>query len=239
MAIPNEVRKAIYICFLERIDGEYIICPLALRTPSDIFTGLTRAAAEAARDDPMGGISDTTPFDDNPNLAVILTFTDPDPGGTHFDARRLGVWTDVTDEVKVVTVLDRADPDRAHIVARITFDNEKFDEPPDGEWVRLAVRHTGRSQETLGAKGNRKFRSFGSVFVQVFTEAGERMLVADCIAQKIVEVFDDLTCIVPGVVPGSEPSALVFEAASSSEGGPEGKWNMVIVEAPFSYDDVK
>ena len=32
------------------------------------------------------------------------------------------------------------------------------------------------------------------------------------------------------------PSALVFEAASSSEGGPEGKWNMVIVEAPFSYD---
>ena len=46
---------------------------------------------------------------------------------------------------------------------------------PNGEWVRLAVRHTGRSQETIGGKGNRRFRSFGLVFVQVFTEVGERM----------------------------------------------------------------
>ena len=59
--------------------------------------------------------------------------------------------------------------------------------------MQLAVRHTGRTQETLGAKGNRRFRSFGSVFVQVFTEVGERTLVADCIAQAIVEVFDAVT----------------------------------------------
>ena len=114
--------------------------------------------------------------------------------------------------------------DRAHI----TSDNEKVDEPVVGAWVRLAVRHTGREQESMGAVGNRRFRSYGSVIVQVFTEAGERTLEADCIAQKIVEVFDVKSF-----------DGLTFEAAISSEGAPEGKWNMVIVEAPFAYDEVK
>ena len=114
--------------------------------------------------------------------------------------------------------------DRDHI----TSDNEKVDEPVVGAWVRLAVRHTGREQGSMGAKGNRRFRSFGSVFVQVFTEAGKRTLVADCIAQAIVDVFD-----------AESFDGLAFEAATSSEGSPEGKWNMVIVEAPFTYDEVK
>ena len=127
---------------------------------------------------------------------------------------------DPTAEGYVSTILDRK--------KRITFDNEKFVEPTDGRWVRLAVRHTGRSQETLGGKGDRRFRSFGLVFAQVFTEAGQHMLVADCIAQAIVDVFDAVTF-----------DGLAFEAATSREGGAEGKWNMVIVEAPFAYDDVK
>ena len=106
----------------------------------------------------------------------------------------------------VITVLDRD---------RITFDNEKFDEPTNGEWVRLVVRHTGRSQETLGAIGNRRFRSFGLVFVQVFTEVGARMAVADCIAEAIVDVFDDETFTVPNPQAGSGTTSLAFEAAIS------------------------
>ena len=30
---------------------------------------------------------------------------------------------------------------------------------------------------------------------------------------------------------------LTFEAAVTRESGAEGKWNMVIVEAPFAYDE--
>ena len=249
MASPNEARKAIYMRFIDGIKdgGELSLSCLALRTPPDEFTGGDRADAIDAIDD-VNGISDLAPFDADRNLAVILTATDPEPDEKYYFALRPKppppppttppdpaplVWTNVTDEV---TVLSRAlEPPPGAMLhgspslsRRITFDNEKFDEPIDGRWVRLAVRHTGRSQESLGGEGNRRFRSYGSVFVQVFTEAGERTLVADCIAQKIVEMFDVKSF-----------DGLAFEAASSSEGGPEGKWNMVIVEAPFSYDEVK
>ena len=118
---------------------------------------------------------------------------------------------------------------------RITSDNEKFTEPAGGEWVRLAVSHAERTQETMGGTGNRRFRSSGHVFVQVFTEAGKRSLQADCVADAIVKVFDAVTLIPPP--PGIE--CLTFEAANSREGGADGKWNMVIVEAPFTYDEVK
>ena len=238
MAIPNEARKAIYLRLRDKIEGDDIIFPLVLRTPADMFTGTTLAIAEMARDDLMSGISgpDLDLFDKDRNLAVILEVTDPalapDPDeNCYYYARRPEpppppttpppdpvplVWTDVTHEV---TVLDRK---------RITSDNEKFVEPPAGEWVRLAVRHTGREQESMGGTGNRRFRSYGSVFVQVFTEAGGRTLKADGIAQAIVDVFDVESF-----------DGLAFEAAFSSEGDPEGKWNMAIVEAPFAYDEVK
>ena len=111
---------------------------------------------------------------------------------------------------------------------RISYDNRDFSPPSGGAWVRLAVRHTGRSQETLGAKGKRRFRSFGFVFVQVFTEVDSNMKDADRIAKAIADIFDAVTF-----------DGLAFQAASSREGDVDGKWNTVIVEAPFSYDDVK
>ena len=187
-------------------------------------------------------------FDDNRNLAVILTVTGTDPEERYYFARRGNPkdWKDVTDEV---TVLNRAlkPPPGARLRGslsqgrRITFDNEKFNEPTDGRWVRLAVRHTDRLQDTLGGEGDRRFRSSGSVFVQVFTEVGDRMLVADCIAQAIVDVFDAVTFNVePNEFREVDPTpSLTFEAATSRESGAEGKWNMVIVEAPFSYDEIR
>ena len=111
---------------------------------------------------------------------------------------------------------------------RITFDNEKFNEPDDGEWVRIAVRHEVRIQDTLGKETNRRFRSSGSVFAQVFTEAGSRMAVADSISNEISDVFDAVNF-----------NGLTFTAASYRESGTEGKWNMVLVEAPFSYEQIK
>ena len=111
---------------------------------------------------------------------------------------------------------------------RIALENEKFKEPAGGKWVRFVVRHSGRLQNTLGRPSNRRFRSFGSLLAQVFTEAGSRMMEADRIAKAIVDIFDNESF-----------SNLDFQAAVSREGGPDGKWNMIVVEIPFEYDEIK
>ena len=69
---------------------------LLLRTPPDTFNGATRTAAETARD---AGITDTTPFDDNPNLAIILTWP-VTPTNTVYQVRRGSAWADVTGVVR-------------------------------------------------------------------------------------------------------------------------------------------
>ena len=65
---------------------------LLLRTPADVFTEATRAAAETARD---AAITDTGPFDDNPNLAIILAWP-ATPTNTVYQVRRGSAWADVT-----------------------------------------------------------------------------------------------------------------------------------------------
>ena len=111
---------------------------------------------------------------------------------------------------------------------RINFDNEKFAEPMSGEWVRLVVRHQVRIQITLGKNGNRKFRYTGVVFAQIFTEADTKTLTSDTIAKSISDIFDAVSF-----------EGLDFQASASRESGPGGKWNMVIVEAPFTYEERK
>ena len=69
---------------------------ILLRVPNDVFNGATKVAAETARD---AAITDTTPFDENPALAIILTWpvvvTD-----TVYQARRSNAWADVTGVVR-------------------------------------------------------------------------------------------------------------------------------------------
>ena len=69
---------------------------IILRTPVDMFNGATRTAAETARD---AAITDTAPFDDNPSLAIILTWpvvvTD-----TVYQVRRNDAWADITGVVR-------------------------------------------------------------------------------------------------------------------------------------------
>ena len=110
---------------------------------------------------------------------------------------------------------------------KIVFENEK-PTPLVGDFVRLQVLHEGREQITLGKKGNRKFRSSGTVFAQIFTGAGESMSRADSMAKSISDIFDAVSF-----------EGLDFQAATSRESGPAGKSNMSIVEAPFSYEERK
>ena len=64
---------------------------IAFRTPRDIFNGANRAAAEALRD---STITDTTEWDDDPILGIILTWPVV-VANTIYQVRRGGQWVDV------------------------------------------------------------------------------------------------------------------------------------------------
>ena len=74
---------------------------IILRTPPDTFTAATRAAAETLRDADPGGLTGTEldPFDDNPNLAIILAWP-ATPTNTVYQVRRGSAWADVTGVVR-------------------------------------------------------------------------------------------------------------------------------------------
>ncbi len=111
---------------------------------------------------------------------------------------------------------------------RIAFDNEEFNEPTAGDWVRLVVRSFVRSQDTLGQTGNRKFRSTASVLVQVYTLANTGVKQLDTLAEEVKNIFD-----------GVSFSGLDFLAGNIRETGPDGKWYQYVVEIEFDYDEIK
>ncbi len=111
---------------------------------------------------------------------------------------------------------------------RIAFDNEEFNTPTSGEWVRLVVRNIGRLQNTLGKPGNRKFRSTALVLVQVFVDVNTGVKQSDALAKEAANIFE-----------GVSFSGLDFQSAVPRETGPDGKWYQSTVEAEFDYDEIK
>ena len=111
---------------------------------------------------------------------------------------------------------------------RITFDNENFETPVTGSWVRLTVRNISRAQSTLGKKTNRRFRAQAIVFVQVYTEADTGVKLSGELAEEAQGIFE-----------GESFSGLDFQSVTINETGPDGKWYQSIAEAPFSYDQIK
>ena len=102
----------------------------------------------------------------------------------------------------VYEVLD--DPDGTTMMEtiernQVVFDNVKFQEsdpPEDKPWVRLAVRHLSRSQETLGKKPDRRFRVEALVMIQVFVPTEKNTMEGDAVAFAMAEVYDAENLIV-------------------------------------------
>ena len=111
---------------------------------------------------------------------------------------------------------------------RITFDNEEFEEPDTGAWVRLTVRGLGRAQNTLGKLGNRRFRATASLFVQVYTETNTGVKQSDTLTKEAADIYE-----------GVSFSGLDFNSVEVNETGPEDKWYQSVVEAQFDYDEIK
>lgn len=111
---------------------------------------------------------------------------------------------------------------------RIAFDNEEFNAPSSGSWVRLVTRTGTRKQDTLGEQGNRRFRTGAKVFVQVYTDSNTGVQTGDSISRQAADVFD-----------GMSFNSLDFGASVTRELGPDGKWYQHLVEVDFDYDDIK
>lgn len=111
----------------------------------------------------------------------------------------------------------------------ITYDNEKYD-PPDTAWVRLSVRHTGSTQETLGPAGSRSFMRQGIAFVQIFTPSDKGVAEADTLARVAALAFEGERIV---------GTSVRFLDVVTRETGPEGKWFGVVVQANFEYDETR
>ena len=111
-----------------------------------------------------------------------------------------------------------------------TFENEKFDPPNNASWVRLSVRNTISSQETLGKITNRKFQRNAIIFAQIYT-------LADSMGMKPGDTLGEtLRSILEGKTLSSEAyttSTLLREA------GTEGAWFVLIAETNLVYFDTK
>lgn len=110
----------------------------------------------------------------------------------------------------------------------ITLDNEDFDEPLNTPWMRLTVRTNIRRQNTLGKPLTRRFRTFATAYIQVYTPSNSGLAGGDKIAIDAANLFE-----------GVSFNGLDFRAVTIRESGVNGKWFQHMVEANFDYDETR
>lgn len=113
----------------------------------------------------------------------------------------------------------------------IQFDNEDYDPPRGGEWARLTVRHQDSGQDTLGAKGNRKYERSGIAWTQVFVPKNTGTARADVLATLARETFEGERLAGTTVY---FTDVIVREVGATDDG-----WYQVNVEANFTYHETR
>ena len=118
----------------------------------------------------------------------------------------------------------------ATAASAVTFDNEKFKPPPDGDWARVTVRLLNRQQESLGPLNGRKFQDTGVVFVQCFTPLNVGRSRADTLAANARSIFEGKTLL---------PEGIRFTSATVREIGAGEEWYQINVQADFTFTETK
>jgi hypothetical protein len=99
----------------------------------------------------------------------------------------------------------------------------------DAEFIRIFVDLTNEVQKSLGEAGNRRFRVYGMVMVQIFTKYGSGQVTADLISGVVKGAFR-------GVNTGSD--AITFRNARVVDVGHSGPYLQTNVFADFDYDEI-
>jgi hypothetical protein len=133
-------------------------------------------------------------------------------------------------EAKVAIVSRFIDTFTGASTARILLQNEdeEFTNNSDENWVRLSVVDQSRTQETLGKKTNRKYRSGGQIFVQVYTATDTGVKSGDIISTEARDIFE-----------GESFSGVDCNNGLIRPSGANGKWYQHLVEIDFDYEDIK
>lgn len=141
---------------------------------------------------------------------------------TELNEAREAIYSRFTTQWKAVGGLTDLTP--------FTFDNEAFTPPEAASWVRVAIRHLTAMQETLGSAGNRKFAHPGTLLIQVFTPTNSGMASSDTLCQKAREIFEGVSL---------SGTTVRFQSSTVREAGNDGKWNQMVVETLFEYDETR
>lgn len=112
-----------------------------------------------------------------------------------------------------------------------TFDNKKYDPPANTSFVRVTVRHTDATQDSLGSVGTRKFDRPGTLFIQCFSPLDIGRSAADNLALTARNLFEGKTLT---------PEGIRFFGVTVREIGLDGEGMFQInVEAPFEYTETR
>jgi hypothetical protein len=115
--------------------------------------------------------------------------------------------------------------------APVLYWDTSQEKPDSGAWARVTVRHAEGDQATLsGETGNRRFRHFGVVIVEVYTPTGDGLAASDSLALVAKGAFEGVT---------TSPGRVIFRRARINEIGQDGQWFHTNVLADFEYDEVK
>lgn len=113
----------------------------------------------------------------------------------------------------------------------LLYDDKHTDLPNDASYARITVRHSEMDQRSVGGNvGNRRFRRFGVVTVQIFTIAGDGLQESDRLATIAHNAFE-------GQKTGED--RVFFRNVRINEIGQEGPWFQSNVIVDFDWDTVK
>lgn len=98
-------------------------------------------------------------------------------------------------------------------------------------YARVTVRSNFRRQETLGQEGNRRFRGFGVLFVEIFTPTGDGYKAARELEAIVRNAYET-----PSL---SSYRVWYVPNVQSREAGSEGLWSRINVTVEWEYEETK
>lgn len=120
----------------------------------------------------------------------------------------------------------------------IAYDNVNFTPPENASWVKIYVRDGDSTKVSIGSSQQIR-RTFGTVFVDIFTVIGQGSLTVRTLADSVKTIFRDL--FLSGIQ-FYEGDVMVFGEkyyTNSGTGVPAtSQWYQATVSIPFRYDEV-
>lgn len=115
---------------------------------------------------------------------------------------------------------------------KAVYDDTAEERPEQGQpWVRLMVKHTTGGQATVGGRpGQKRFRRFGILTVQVFTPFGQGLTLSDTLVNVVLGIFEGQQASLDGAF---------FYNCRPQEIGQSDDWHQTNVVVEFQWDQIR